>query len=161
MVGNAHIDPVWLWQWPEGYSEVRATFRSALDRMEEYPEFVFTMNAVCYLQWIEESDPRLFERIRARIAEGRWQVVGGWWIEPDCNIPGGESFVRQALLGQRYLHDRFGILATTGAARRRRTSRASVSSTAKAAAGSSAAHRAPSSMRRPATASCRWSPATC
>src|SRR3954452_9213757 len=114
MVGNAHIDPVWLWQWPEGYQEVRATFRSALQRMEEYPEFVFTMNAVCYLQWIEESEPELFEQIRGRIAEGRWQVVGGWWIEPDCNIPGGESFVRQALVGQRYLHDRFGIIATTG-----------------------------------------------
>jgi alpha-mannosidase len=115
MVGNAHIDPVWLWQWPEGYQEVRATFRSALERMEEFPEFVFTMNAVCYLAWVEESDPELFERIRARIADGRWQVVGGWWIEPDCNIPGGESFVRQALYGQRYLHDRFGITATTGA----------------------------------------------
>jgi len=115
MVGNAHIDPVWLWQWPEGYQEVRATFRSAIDRMEEYPEFVFTMNAVCYLAWVEESDPELFEAIRARVADGRWQVVGGWWIEPDCNIPGGESFVRQALYGQRWLHDRFGITATTGA----------------------------------------------
>jgi alpha-mannosidase len=115
MIGNAHIDPVWLWQWPEGYQEVRATFRSAIRRMEEYPEFVFTMNAVCYLAWVEESDPELFEQIRARIADGRWQVVGGWWIEPDCNIPGGESFVRQALYGQRYLYDRFGITATTGA----------------------------------------------
>ena len=66
-------------------------------------------------QWVEEHDPELFERIRARIAEGRWQVVGGWWVEPDCNIPGGESFVRQALYGQRYLHDTFGITATTGA----------------------------------------------
>lgn len=115
MVGNAHIDPVWLWQWPEGYQEVRATFSSALDRMDEFPEFVFTSNSVVFFAWIEEHDPRLFERIRKRIVEGRWQVVGGWWLEPDCNIPSGESLVRHALYGQRYLREKFGITATTGA----------------------------------------------
>ncbi len=115
MIGNAHIDPVWLWRWPEGYQEVRATFASALDRMDEYPDFVFTSNQVLFFKWIEEHDPELFERVRARIADGRWQVVGGWWIEPDCNIPSGESLVRQALYGQRYLHDTFGVTATTGA----------------------------------------------
>ncbi|MET7433243.1 MULTISPECIES: alpha-mannosidase [Streptomyces] len=114
MVGNAHIDPVWLWQWPEGYQEVRATFQSAIDRMDEYPDFVFTCDSVLYLKWVEESDPQLFEAIRKRVAEGRWKVVGGWWIEPDCNIPGGESFVRQALYAQRYLQERFGIVATVG-----------------------------------------------
>jgi alpha-mannosidase len=115
MIGNAHIDPVWLWQWPEGYQEVRATFRSAIERLDEYPDFVFTHTSVLFLRWVEESEPELFEQIRARIAEGRWQVVGGWWIEPDCNIPGGESFVRQGLYGQRWLRDRFGLTATTGA----------------------------------------------
>lgn len=115
MIGNAHIDPVWLWQWPEGYQEVRATFASALDRMDEYPEFVFTSTSVVFLQWVEEHDPELFERIRGRVVEGRWQVIGGWWLEPDCNIPAGESFVRQALYGQRWLRDRFGLAATTGA----------------------------------------------
>lgn len=115
MIGNAHIDPVWLWQWPEGYQEVRATFHSAIDRLNEYPNFVFTHTSVLFLQWVEESDPELFEQIRARIAEGRWQVVGGWWIEPDCNVPGGESFVRQGLYGQRYLKEKFGIVSTTGA----------------------------------------------
>jgi alpha-mannosidase len=114
MIGNAHIDPVWLWQWPEGYQEVRATFQSAVERMDEYPEFVFTCDSVVYLQWVEESDPELFARIRERIAEGRFQVIGGWWVEPDCNIPSGESYVRQALYGQRYLHDRFGITSSTG-----------------------------------------------
>ena len=114
MIGNAHIDPVWLWQWQEGYQEVRATFQSAIERMEEYPEFVFTCDSVCYLQWIEESDPELFEQIRTRVADGRLQVTGGWWIEPDCNIPCGESYARQALYGQRYLHEKFGITATTG-----------------------------------------------
>jgi alpha-mannosidase len=115
MIGNAHIDPVWLWQWPEGYQEVRSTFTSALDRMDEYPEFVFTTNSVLFFAWIEEHDPELFERIRARVAEGRWQVVGGWWLEPDCNIPSGESFVRHALYGQHYLREKFGLTATTGA----------------------------------------------
>ncbi|KRV50418.1 glycoside hydrolase family 38 [Wenjunlia vitaminophila] len=114
MVGNAHIDPVWLWQWPEGYQEVRATFRSAIDRMEEYPDFVFTCDSVLYLAWVEENDPELFTAIRARVAEGRWKIVGGWWVEPDCNTPGGEAFVRQALYGQRYLLDRFGAIATVG-----------------------------------------------
>jgi alpha-mannosidase len=115
MIGNAHIDPVWLWQWPEGYQEVRATFQSAIDRMDEYPDFVFTCDSSLFFAWVEESDPPLFERIRARIAEGRFQVIGGWWIEPDCNIPCGESFVRQALYGQRYLREKFGFTATTGA----------------------------------------------
>jgi alpha-mannosidase len=114
MIGNAHIDPVWLWQWPEGYQEVRATFQSAIDRMEEYPEFVFTCDSVVYLQWVEESDPELFAKIRERVAEGRFHVIGGWWVEPDCNIPCGESYVRQALYGQRWLNDRFRITATTG-----------------------------------------------
>jgi len=115
MIGNAHIDPVWLWRWPEGYQEVHATFSSALDRMDEYPEFVFTSTSAVFFQWVAEHDPALFERIRARVAEGRWEVVGGWWLEPDCNIPSGESFVRQALYGQRWLREHLGVLATTGA----------------------------------------------
>jgi alpha-mannosidase len=114
MIGNAHIDPVWLWQWPEGYQEVRATFASAIERMKEYPEFVFTCDSVLYLKWVEEHDPELFAAIGARIADGRWQQVGGWWIEPDCNLPSGESFVRQALYAQRYLRERFGVTCTVG-----------------------------------------------
>ena len=114
LIGNSHIDPVWLWQWPEGYQEVRATFRSALDRMNEYPEFIFTCDSAAYYEWVEEIDPEMFEEIRQRVAEGRWELVGGWWVEPDCNLPGGESFVRHALLGQRYFESRFGKIATVG-----------------------------------------------
>ncbi|MGW5365870.1 alpha-mannosidase [Actinopolymorpha pittospori] len=114
MVGNAHIDPVWLWQWPEGFQEARATFRSAIQRMEEYPGFVFTCDQVALLAWVEESDPALFEQIRKRVADGRWVNVGGWWVEPDCNLPTGESFVRQGLYGQRYLREKFGQAATVG-----------------------------------------------
>ncbi|HEY8437887.1 MAG TPA: glycoside hydrolase family 38 C-terminal domain-containing protein [Candidatus Limnocylindrales bacterium] len=114
LIGNSHIDPVWLWQWPEGYQEIRATFRSALDRMREYPEFIFTCDSVAYYEWIAEIDPEMFEEIRERVAEGRWEVVGGWWVEPDCNLPGGESFVRQALIGQRFFQEHFGRIATVG-----------------------------------------------
>ncbi|HWE10363.1 MAG TPA: glycoside hydrolase family 38 C-terminal domain-containing protein [Solirubrobacteraceae bacterium] len=115
MIGNAHIDPVWLWQWPEGYQEVRASFQSAVDRLDEYPEYVFTCDSALFFAWVSESDPALLERIRAHVADGRFEIVGGWWIEPDCNIPGGESFVRQALYGQRYLREHFGVTATVGA----------------------------------------------
>ena len=114
MIGNAHIDPVWLWQWPEGYQEVRATFRSALDRMREYPEFIFTANSAAYYAWVKEIDPGMFEEIRERVAEGRWEIVGGWWVEPDCNIPAGESFVRHALYSQRWFRDNLGRMATVG-----------------------------------------------
>ena len=114
MIGNAHIDPVWLWQWREGFHEVKATFRSALDRMNETPEFVFTCACACYYQWVEENDPEMFDEIRARVAEGRWSIVGGMWIQPDMNAPSGESLARQLMYSQRYFKEKFGIIATTG-----------------------------------------------
>jgi Alpha-mannosidase len=114
MIGNAHLDPVWLWPWQEGYQEARATFASVLDRMDEYPDFVFTCDQIVLLSWVEEQDPAMFERIRERVAEGRWVNAGGWWVEPDNNMPMGESFARQGLYGQRYLLDRFGRLAEVG-----------------------------------------------
>jgi alpha-mannosidase len=114
MIGNAHLDPVWLWPWQEGYQEARATFRSALDRMDEYPDFVFTCDQIVLLSWFEEQEPELFERIKQRVAEGRWVNAGGWWVEPDCNLPMGESFARQGLYGQRYLLEKFGRMAEVG-----------------------------------------------
>ncbi len=114
MIGNAHIDPVWLWQWREGFHEVKATFRSALDRMNETPDFVFTCACACYYQWVEENDPEMFEEIRARVKEGRWAVVGGMWIQPDMNAPSGESIARQLLYSQRYFKERFGFAVNTG-----------------------------------------------
>ena len=114
MIGNAHLDPVWLWQWQEGFQEVKATFRSALDRMKEYPDFVFTSSSAAYYEWVENNDAEMFEEIRQRIKEGRWVIVGGWWIQPDCNAPNGESFVRQGLYAQRYFYEKFGIIAQTG-----------------------------------------------
>jgi alpha-mannosidase len=114
MIGNAHLDPVWLWQWQEGFQETKATFRSALDRMKEYDDFLFTSSSAANYEWVENNDPAMFAEIKQRVQEGRWQIVGGWWIQPDCNIPGGESFVRQGLYGQRYFKEKFGVTAKVG-----------------------------------------------
>jgi alpha-mannosidase len=114
MIGNAHIDPVWLWQWQEGFHEVHATFRSTLDRMKEYPDFIFVASSAAFYEWVEESDSAMFAEIQQRVVEGRWGIVGGWWVEPDCNIPAGESFVRHSLYGQRYFKEKFGVIARTG-----------------------------------------------
>src|SRR5690554_6422184 len=114
MIGNAHIDPVWLWQWQEGFQEVKSSFRSALDRIKEFDDFVFTTSSAAFFEWIEHSDPRMFKEIEERVAEGRIELVGGWWVQPDCNLPGGESFVRQGLMGQHYFMKKFGKIATVG-----------------------------------------------
>lgn len=114
MIGNAHLDPVWLWNWQEGFQEVKATFKSALDRMEEDENFIFTCSSSIFYEWIEKNNPEMFNQIVQRVKEGRWEIVGGWLIQPDCNIPSGESFVRQGLYSQRYFREKFGIMANTG-----------------------------------------------
>ncbi len=100
MIGQAHIDPVWLWPWREGLAVVHSTFRSALDRMNETPGFAFTASSAQFYEWVAENDPGMLREIRKRVEEGRWGVVGGWWVEPDVNLPCGESLVRQGLYGQ-------------------------------------------------------------
>lgn len=102
LVGHAHIDPVWLWNWQEGYETVKATFRSALDRLAENPDMVFAHSSTAQYAWMEDH-PELLEEIRQAVARGQWEPVGGFWVEPDVNIPGGEALVRQGLYGQREL----------------------------------------------------------
>ncbi len=114
LIGNSHIDPVWLWNWHEGVTEVLATFRSALDRMKEFPEMKFTSACSSYYEWIEKLDPDMLEEIKERVKEGRWEIVGGWYLQPDCNMPEGESFARHALFAQNYFNDKFGVIAKTG-----------------------------------------------
>jgi alpha-mannosidase len=114
LIGNAHLDPVWLWNREQGLAEVKATFKSVLQRMEEFPNFTFTCSSAAYYKWVEENAPEIFQEIRRKVSEGRWIIVGGWWIQPDCNIPCGESFVRHGLYSQRYFLDRFGQTAKTG-----------------------------------------------
>lgn len=113
-VGSAHLDPVWMWRWQEGSCEAKATIRSALDRMKEFPEFNFVCGSSSVFQWIEEFDPDMFAEIRQRVQEGRFVIVNGWYVQPDCNLPSGEGFARQSLYGQRYFFEKFGVTARTG-----------------------------------------------
>jgi alpha-mannosidase len=113
-IGNAHIDPVWRWPWQEGYTETLATCRAALDRLQETDDFIFSRGQAATYAWIEEADPTLFAAIQQYVRTGRWQIVNGWWEQPDANVPCGESYVRQALYGKRYFQDRFGVDVTVG-----------------------------------------------
>ena len=114
MVGNTHFDPVWLWTWDEAMASIRSTFRSALERMKEDPDFIYSFCTPAVFEWIEQVDPDMMGEIRARVKEGRWDIEAeGWWLQPDCNLPGGESLIRQALYGQRYLQRTFGRRANT------------------------------------------------
>src|SRR5271166_66051 len=114
MIGNAHLDPVWLWRWPEGCAEAIATCWSAVDRLDEHPGFIFTRGEALIYRWIEQLDPPLFACIRDFVTAGRWTIVNGWWIQPDCNLPSGEAMIRQALYGKRYFRERFGVDVTVG-----------------------------------------------
>ncbi|MBA2276748.1 MAG: alpha-mannosidase, partial [Chloroflexia bacterium] len=105
----AHIDLAWLWPLAETRRTIRRTVSSVLRLMDQYPDFTFNQSSAQVYAWLEEDDPTLFERVRARIAEGRWEAVGGSWTEPDCQVTGGEAFVRQLFYGQRYVQERFGI----------------------------------------------------
>ena len=114
MIGNAHLDPVWLWRFGDGLAEIKATFRSALDRIRQYDEFIFTSACAFYYQWVEENCPQMFKEITEAVADGRWNIVGGMWIQPDCNIPSSESFARHFLYSQHYFYEKFGVIAKTG-----------------------------------------------
>ncbi len=109
IVGNSHIDMAWLWPWTETVEVVRNTFRSVLDLMREYPDFKFTMSSARTYEWMEEKYPELFKEIEQRVKEGRWEIVGGMWVEPDLNMPAGESLTRQILIGKRYFRKKFGL----------------------------------------------------
>lgn len=113
MIGNTHFDPVWLWRWDEAMASIRATFRSALDRMREDSDFTYSFCTPPVFEWIREVDPALFEEIRARVEEGRWELAEGWWVQSDCYGAAGESYIRQGLYGQRYLLSNFGKRAAT------------------------------------------------
>ncbi len=114
LIGNAHIDPVWLWPVAEGRAEVLASYRTAIALIHEYEGYVFTSGGSVTYRWVEEDDPALFDQIAQAVRDGQWALVNGWWLQPDCNIPSGESFARHALYGQAYLESRFGRRACVG-----------------------------------------------
>ena len=109
-VGHAHIDTAWLWPLREARRKVLRTFSTALQLMDEYPDYVFLASQPQHYAWIQESRPTTFERIRARVAEGRWEPVGAMWVEADCNLPSGESLVRQLVHGTRFFRDELGVV---------------------------------------------------
>ena len=109
LVCNSHIDPVWLWPWEEGVAATLATFRAAVQLCDEFDGFAFCHNEALLYQWVEEYEPALFDRIRELVRQQRWHVMGGWYLQPDCNLPSGESLVRQILVGRRYFAEKFGV----------------------------------------------------
>ena len=113
-IGNSHIDMAWLWPETETVEVVRNTFGTALQLMREYPDFKFTASAAQAYVWMEEKYPAIFSEIEQRVKEGRWEIVGGMWVEPDLNMPDGESLVRQILYGKRYFKQKFGVDVNIG-----------------------------------------------
>ncbi|MFA5687931.1 MAG: glycoside hydrolase family 38 C-terminal domain-containing protein [Kiritimatiellales bacterium] len=110
---NAHIDPVWLWEWEEGAAEAISTFRTAAELCEQNDTFIFNHNEVMLYRWVQEYAPELFVRIQNLVKAGRWHIMGGWFLQPDCNMPSGEALVRQVLIGKRWFKKYFGIEPST------------------------------------------------
>jgi alpha-mannosidase len=109
LTGNSHIDAAWLWPWTETVDAVKRTFGTALQLMYEYPQYTYTQSAAQYNEWMAQKYPDLNAEIAQRIKEGRWEVVGGMWVEPDLNLPDGESLVRQLLVGKRWYQQAYGV----------------------------------------------------
>jgi len=109
LTGNAHIDAAWLWPWTETVDVVKRTFGTALQLMNEYPDYTYTQSAAAYNEWMAEKYPEMNDEIKRRIKEGRWEIVGGMWVEPDLNIPDGESTARSLLIGKRWFQKEYGV----------------------------------------------------
>jgi alpha-mannosidase len=109
LTGNSHIDAAWLWPWTETVDAVKRTFGTALQLMNEYPDYTYTQSAAQYNAWMAEKYPQMNEQIKQRIKEGRWEIVGGMWVEPDLNMPDGETQVRSILVGKRWFQKEYGV----------------------------------------------------
>ena len=114
IISQAHLDPVWVWPWRDGYSECHNTVQAAIDRLYENPDLIFTCSASSLYEWIEESNPPLFEEIKKFVAEGRIEITGGWIVQSDTIISSGESLMRQAYYAKAYFKSKFGVDVQTG-----------------------------------------------
>ncbi|MEO6965113.1 MAG: hypothetical protein ABI076_04350, partial [Acidobacteriaceae bacterium] len=114
LTGNSHIDAAWLWPRTETVDVVKRTFGTALQLMDEYPNYTYTQSASQYNEWMAEKYPAMNAEIKKRIQEGRWEIVGGMWVEPDLNMPSGESQVRQLLIGQMAFKQLYGVTTRIG-----------------------------------------------
>lgn len=108
-VGHAHIDLAWLWPIRETIRKGARTFSTVLRMMERYPDYVFGASQPQLYDWMKQHYPKLYEQIKGRVREGRWEPQGAMWVESDTNVPGGESLVRQILYGKRYFQQEFGL----------------------------------------------------
>lgn len=111
LICNAHLDPIWQWKWNEGIAAAVSTFRSAAKLCEEY-DYVFCHGESMLYEAIEEYDPVLFQKIKELVKSGKWHIMGGWYLQPDCNMPSGESFIRQIKVGTDYFVKNFGVKPT-------------------------------------------------
>jgi len=107
LVFNAHIDPIWLWPWTSGLDSVLNTCETMCNLLDRNPDVTFTRGEAWAYEQVERIDPTLFHRIREHVRAGRWEIVGGWYIQPDCNLPGVEGFRKQIELGRDYFRSRF------------------------------------------------------
>lgn len=114
LTGNSHIDAAWLWPWTETVDAVKRTFGTAAQLLSEYPTYTYTQSAAVYSQWMADKYPELNSQIKQRVQEGRWELVGGMWLEPDLNMPDGESLVRQLLVGQETFNKLYGKTTRIG-----------------------------------------------
>ena len=108
LICNAHLDPVWQWRWTEGCSEALMTFRNAVEILDEYPELIFNHNEAILYQWVQQYDPALFIRIQELVSAGRWFIAGGWFLQPDVNLPPAENLYRNIGMGREYFAKYFG-----------------------------------------------------
>jgi alpha-mannosidase len=108
-LGHSHLDAAWLWSFDETKEVFHDTCETILKLMEKHRHFCFCQSSAQYYKWLEGKYPETFEKVKRRVKEGRWEIVGGTWVEPDGNLPSGESFVRQFLLGKRYFKEKFGV----------------------------------------------------
>ena len=111
LVCNSHIDPVWQWDWDEGMAATLSTFYAACNLLDKY-DFIFCHNEVIVYEYIEKYDPALFKRIQKLVLDGKWKIMGGWYCQPDCLVPSGESYMRQISLGREYFQDKFNARPT-------------------------------------------------
>lgn len=107
--GYSHIDLAWMWPWVETVEVVKNTSESVLNIMQRFPEFKYSMGQAHAYEWMEKYEPKLFREIQEKVRQGKWEIIGGQWVEPDGNIPSGESFVRQSLYAKRYFREKFGV----------------------------------------------------
>lgn len=112
LICNAHLDPIWQWEWEEGAAAALSTFQSAANLAEKY-DYIFCHNEVNLYKYTEKYAPALFEQIKKLVKQGKWHIMGGWYLQPDCVMPSGEGIVRQIREGERYFKEKFGVMPTT------------------------------------------------